>query len=173
MVNINLTTGSMETPKTGFPYKKSIITLTVLLVLTFGVYGGIVAYASKVTSDDAALKQQYTAEFNTFLKSNANDVYDFQTRMDLAKGLAAKNGVVIPSLQEVEKVMVAGAYLTSYSYDAQGGALKLAGVGDNFGVIAKQILNLKNSKMFSDVKVGDTSLGEKGKIKFSLELKIK
>lgn len=173
MVNINLATSSSEASKTEFPYKKGLILMIILFLLVIGAYGGIILYTNKIVSDDERIKGQYDIEYAQLMAGNAKDVYDFQSRMNLAGKIVTNENMVIPSLQEMEKIMVTGAYLDSYLYDNKSGTIKLGCIGDNFGVIAKQILNFKNSQFFSSVNTGETSLDDKGKVQAVFELKIK
>jgi len=173
MANINLSTSNGEIKKFEFPYKKSLIGMLSLLGLTLVVYGGIVLYTHKIVGDDELAKSRYADEYALLSVGNAKDVYDFQNRLNISGGLASDTPLAVPSLQEIEKIMVAGSHLSSYDYDSKTGIIKLKYVGDDFGIVARQILNFKKSNFFSDVTTGETILDDNGKITANFELKIK
>jgi len=173
MVNINLSTGGNESSGGGIPYKKSLITIIVILVITAGVYAGLLLYTQRVVQADADANAQYSIEYDKLSQGNAKEVYDFQSRMDLASNLMAKGDSVVPSLQELEKVLVPGVYVSSYAYVGQDKTIKLACVGDKFETVAKQILSFKSSNLFSSVSAGETMMTTDGKINFTLNMGVK
>jgi len=73
----------------------------------------------------------------------------------------------------MEKTVVSGAYLTAFDYDKSAGTISIAGLADNYDVFAKQILNFKKSDYISEVNIGSSKIGDKGKIDFSLVLNVK
>ena len=75
-------------------------------------------------------------------------------------------------LEDIEKNIVSGVYLESYKSDVNTGGLKLECNADNYDSMARQVLNLKSLKRFSEVTVGDAKINEKGGIKFSISVSL-
>lgn len=100
------------------------------------------------------------------------DVIDLQNRISLIKNLVKKNNVTLDVLNQVEKTLVSGVYLNSYTADKNAKTLGLECVADNYDAVARQILSFKSSSSFSDVAVKNTGLSSDGKINFSLDLKL-
>lgn len=173
MVNINLAAATAETKRSAFPYKKSISLVIVLLLAVLIAYAAIVWYAWRTAKSDDSVNAQYVSEYADLMKGNAKDVYDFQNRMDVSKTLLSQADAVMPSLQEIEKDMAPGTYLSKYGYDGGKGEIKLSFVGDNYDAMAKQILNFKQSDFFAGVTTGDSTLDPAGKVDFEIDLKLK
>ncbi len=175
MVNINLQTNSAnEGVSSAIRHKKILIIVIVFLILLAVSYVGLVIYADKIAKNDASVNSQYAAQYSALNKGGvAADVYDFQARMDLARSLAAKSDIVIPSLQELEKIMTSGAYINSYDFDAKGKTIKLSCIADGYDTMAKQILDFKSSDFFAGVSTGQSSIDASGKIDFDVILTLK
>jgi Tfp pilus assembly protein PilN len=172
MVNINLTTRETQV-RDEMPYKSGIWAVVAAFILLIIVYGGIYFYKASLIQKTAAATTEYASEKQKLMSESNKEVMDFQNRLLIAKGLLAEKNTAGESLGELEKRVVAGAYLTSCELNRQKKSLSLKGLADNFGVVAKQVLNLKQSDYFSEVTVGDSALSGGGKVEFSIDLKIK
>lgn len=173
MVNINLTTAENEGVKKEFPYKKGLTVIIIALVIVGAAYGGIIQYSKQVSKADADAKSTYLVEYDKLAAGSAKEVLDFEQRLELSKSLLSENDATMNSLTELEKTVVPGVYLASYEYNNQENSIKVQCVGENFRSVAQQLVSFKKSALFSSASVGETTLTEKGKVNFPVNLKIK
>lgn len=172
MVNVNLSTSGNQ-QKNGVPYAAGITIVIIILVLVGLVWGGIVFYKNYLVRNVVNTKALYEVENRKLTGEGGLSVMDFQNRLTIAKNLLNQKKIARETLGKVESSIIPEVYLNSYNYDGAKNVLSLDCVGDNFNSAAKQILSFKKSDYVSDVTVGKTSLNDKGKVSFLLDLKIK
>lgn len=173
MVNINLSTESVTSKKEGFPYKKGIITILIVLVLLWGIYGGIILYQKSLAGQIQSAEDAYALEYAKLTGESNKKVVDFQNRLTVAKKLSGEPSVAKETLLEMEKNIANGVYISIYNLDVAKKTLGLTCVTDNFNLAAQQISMFKKSDYFSDAMLGEAKTNKEGKIEFELELKIK
>jgi hypothetical protein len=84
--------------------------------------------------------------------------------------LATQRNAVTDAMRNVEKYLVAGAYVSSYDFDKSTKMIKLNCVAENHEVIAKQIASFKSLEYFSSVTLQNTKASDKGGFEFSIEI---
>jgi hypothetical protein len=185
MVNINLASQE-ESPR--IEKKEQIINsglwwIIALFVLTLASYGVLLFLQNKFDRDLSNRETEYMGKYDSFSTSDAKLVTDFNNRLQVAKGLAAKDsfkGINIPeTFAVIEKMILPGSvHLASIKYDEKTNSVSLVGIAGNYNVVARQILAFKTSDKgsdyFSSVTAGKTSYdAANGNINFDVDLKLK
>jgi hypothetical protein len=172
MVDINLhqvAENDLRINKKSSILKSGSFVAFLLLSVVLVAYGATVLFKniSIDKRDDLTLKR--TQEMASFDPSEVNEVVDFQYRLDNIdfnlKNKKAPNDV----LEIVEKFIVKGSYLDSYAYDSIKNQIEMTIVLNSFRLGANQILSLKNSGLFSDVKVVESGRNDDEQAVFTLE----
>jgi Tfp pilus assembly protein PilN len=168
MVNINLVTNTDE--KKSFSVKGGLVYALILIVIWLGAYGGIILYKNNLEGKIAALNAEEASKNQILKEENNQDIFDFQQRLTSAETLARQKDGILESLGKMQELIVSGNRLASYEYS--GNKILLTGKADNYGVIARQIMNFKQSAYFSGVEVSSIEPLNEGKIDFSLSLTV-
>lgn len=174
MANINLATGGeVERPEPGI-FSGGTIVIFIVLILVLASYGGAYVYNQMLNQKIGDAQKQYKDAYDSLLQGNGKDIVDFQYRLDEANE-SFKNGQNIKmGLQAIEKGMIAGSYLSTFSFDDATGVISIEGIADNYSIVAKQILSFKSQSDFSSVTAGETSYdAEKNKVEYKIELMLK
>ena len=172
MANINLYQ-SIQREET-FHKKKSltdkgVVLALAVIIITLLSYGGIKFYTSVQSKQILELEDQIRAEAEKIDAAELNRVADFQTRIEnVSDSIDAKKDP-IALLSKVEGSMIQGIVLTAYDWDEEKKILAVEGLADSFSTMARQILNLKQIPLVSDVSVKKTSRDKEGKVEFALE----
>ena len=175
MVNINFHQENQQNKSASKKNKMlngSFFISILILVVSFSIFFGIKVFHSQVKNETILVKGQIEEELRSLGRDKINQVADFQKRMDKIETSLSSNKNPKDIMSKVESLMVPGVVLTAYKYDSSKKSLDLEAVSDSFKKIADQILSLKNSNYFQDVRVSKTSRGEGGEINFSLESKL-
>jgi hypothetical protein len=177
MANINLAfeDSDQEKQRTKLLSKNTIISLVVLFSI-FCLYGALMIVSGILSKKIEQAKEQYGTEYVNFIQSNANEVADFKNRSATAKKLIDEdNQPMNEILSKIENGLVTSVYLTKYAYNKEDKTISLSCIGDNFNIMAKQILSFKENENFSSVVSGEGAIDSKNsnKVNFSLVLKIK
>jgi len=121
--------------------------------------------AQLASLDNAVLNKIVASLDNAVL----NKIVDFQYSVDnISYNLKNKKDSVV-ILEQVEKYMIKGSYLNSLEYDTVKNILTMEVVSESFRAAASQILNLKNSELFKDVRVTDSSRNQDNQAVFKIE----
>jgi len=149
----------------------------IILLLTFGALLGVKWYGNGLAVRLTALKNQIAEESKQFSDPKAIRLVDFYERMrimEAASQYTSQEPVRI--LQEFERSMVSGVTLTSYhqTNDQTSGAVMIVveAVADNLDAMAKQILRVKQSPLFSNIIVGESVRTTEGKISFTMTVSV-
>ncbi len=173
MSNVNLATEKIPQNKAKKIGKGLIISI-VSLVLVICLYVVLLFMNKKVSAQIVAVQSQFKSEYNKFLASNANEVFDFKKRSNLAKKLISADRSQRSIFNQLEKDLLPQVYLNSYSYNKNKNNLSLNCSGDNFNVVAKQVLSFKKSNYFQKVSLRKSELSiENNRVEFIINLKLK
>ncbi|MFA7209721.1 MAG: PilN domain-containing protein [Parcubacteria group bacterium] len=173
MVNINLSTNQamLQDNKGTAAAKGGIVVIEIILLVVAVISGGLMLWANSLDNKVAAVEAAY-ADKEAGLMANARnkDIVDFQNRLSLSDGLVGQTNLTFDVLQEVEKNLVSGVYITAFEADKEAKTLKLECVADNYEAVARQVLSFKSSSYFSEVVVKSASVSNEGKTVFSMEI---
>lgn len=172
MVDINLhqaAENDLRISKKESVFKSGFFVAILLLVVVFGFYLAILAYRGILLNkkDDLVLKR--TKELASFDISEINKVIDFQYRLDNINFNIANKKKPEDILNIAEKFTVKGSYLDSYSYGSSENKIQMDVVLNSFRLGANQILSLKKSELFTDVRVADSGRNTDEQAVFKLE----
>jgi len=174
MENINLVSGTggrsgdkKEIIGASLKWLLALVAIVVLSYIAMVIYRGYLGRnIDKVTAE-------YQEKRKTFVSQNAKEVLDFQNRLDFARNSAKSQRDSVMDFREIEKLIIAGTYVTSYDYDNESGTVKIGCMSDNYDIMAKQILSLRGSSYFAIVSAGESTLDTKtNKVGFPITLKI-
>lgn len=150
----------------------------IILLMTFAALFATKWYGHGLNVRLTALKNQIAAESQHFDNEQANRLVDFYERLRIMGG-AQRSANQEPAriLQEFERTMVPGVVLTAYrqTNDHVSGATTVVAEADadNLDAMAKQILRVKQSSLFSGVTVGESVRTTEGKIKFTMTVSVR
>ena len=175
MVNINFHQENQQDEsarKKRIAINGSFFVSILILVISFSILFGLKVFRDNTKNETASIKSQIGEEMRSLGEDTINRTADFQKRTEeIEKNISqSKNPKEIMS--KVESLMVPGVVLTSYDYDSAQKTLALEAVSDSFKIIAEQILSLKSSSYFEDVRVPKTTRDEEGRINFSVESRL-
>ena len=137
----------------GFIYSVAV------LLLVFVMYGGMKVYNSSLDKRNAALTEQLTQKRASFSGQDVVDqVADMQSRLDTISKNIATQTMMTAQLHSLATSMVSGVAVSSYKQ--VGSEITVDFLATNFTDISRQILNLKQSKDFTNVVVTSLNRGE-------------
>ncbi len=175
MTNINLSTG--QTMQSSDPVqsanKYGLISSISILAVALGAVGILLLWKNDIEKKKVIAKASYDEKYKELTSSKNNAIVDLQNRIFLAKNLVKQAPVAFDMLQVVEKSLVAGVYIDSYSQDKVASSLKLSCVTDSYDSVAKQVLSFNRVDAFTEVTVGKMDLSSEGKINFAIDIKVK
>ena len=174
MSNINLATEGIS-KKESKPLGKGLVFSISFLVLLVIIYVGLVAANKLISSKISSVQAERSIEYNKFLAGKSAEVLDFKNRGDIAKELIAQDKSMANVLGQIEASTLPSVYLISLGYDKDKKTISLAGLSDNFQLVAEQILSFKQNNYFSKVLPGRSFIDatNNNKINFSIDLIIK
>ncbi|EKE10766.1 MAG: hypothetical protein ACD_15C00204G0018 [uncultured bacterium] len=139
-----------------------IIAIISVVVLSF--------WEKKLKSNVAIAESSYEQKYANLTQGRNRDVIDFQSRIFALNNLARQRNSVTDNLQNIEKYLVPGVYVSSYKYDKNNKIIQLRCVGENHDIIAKQIASFKNVEYFSNVNLISTKVNVGGGFEFLIEI---
>ncbi|KKR19811.1 MAG: hypothetical protein UT50_C0029G0005 [Candidatus Moranbacteria bacterium GW2011_GWA2_39_41] len=173
MTNINLSTNNTaEAGQEERRAKNGLVAVIIIFLIIVGSYVGLLFWNNDLNKKIVIANAEYDAIHSQPISGMNIEVADLQSRIFLAKKLVKKENMTLNVLEDIEKNIVSGVYLESYKSDVNTGGLKLECNADNYDSMARQVLNLKSLKRFSEVTVGDAKINEKGGIKFSISVSL-
>lgn len=145
------------------------ISLTILIVVmvAFGI-----TFASKEASKNKQeeLQNKRKALLNSLDQVAMSDAVDFQYSVDnIAFNIENKKNPQDILQKAIEERLVKGSYLKSLVYDSVENKLITEVASDSFRSAASQILSLKNSALFADIRVAESGRNQQGEAVFVLE----
>lgn len=175
MSQINLMSGREESnrPAKNFFGSPFFLSATILVV-TFGVYFGMMYYVGSLERSVASHEKELTAKKDLVVGDKANRVADFANRLSVIDGNLKKTAS-FPNepLSRIERFIMPEVNLTSYSYDMEKGRVKISLAADSFRSVAQQIVALKQKGAFSVVSVdGSVRINAEGKIEADINLSL-
>ncbi len=176
MSQINLMSGGEGTslPKPSF-FSGSVFFSFAVLVVSFGVYFGVLAYQETLRKEVDSLVADNKAEQNLIAGEKATRVADFADRLKVIEG-NLKETASVPNdpLSRIERSLIPEVNLTSYTYDVASKTVKVGVAADSFRAIAQNIITLKKKETaFSSVAVdGEVKVGSGGKIEANFILSL-
>lgn len=171
MTNINLSQPMRQEPikKTSTLDKGIYISLAMLAVALL-IFGGLKLWTSWLQSEKRTIEGQIAAESRGLEGAEIDQVADFNERLLRISENLAVHKDPNETLSEAEKLVVPGSVVTLLSYS--GGAVSLKVATDNFLVAAKQLLGLKKSGYFGNIKITEISRDTEGKVILSLAMQV-
>ena len=149
-----------------------------VLLLVVAGYGAQKLYIAQLESTLEEVQANIEREQLRMDPALVQRVVDFSERLGLVSKnfTAQQNRITTPEvLTEIERVMVPSVVLLEYDHSVgRDGveALNLRADADNFDVMAKQILRLRESPFFTNVQAGSTSRDEAGRIVFTASAEV-
>lgn len=170
MVNIDLKTNS-ERPASEASTDVSLIIMILLTVVTLAAWGGMYLWKNSLTTSVQATDEAIKAETTKLTRQETKDVMDLQNRIKAASGFIGGKNIMLDSLSEIEKLIVADAYIKSINYNE--GGITIALVTKDFITLAKQISSFKQSSgIFTEIGTGPARANSDGEVEASLTLKV-
>lgn len=176
MVDINLHQAAekeLRIKKSESIFKSSSFIAFSLLAVVMFIYGATILYQKTLETKKTDLAQMKENELKSIDAEKTNEVVDFQERIDAtAANLEAKSNPK-DTLDAIERLVVKGVFLNSLVQDGDEGKITMEAVTDSFKTAASQMLSLKKSEMFSDVRILESGRDDSGRVVFSLEADLK
>lgn len=154
-------------------FKSSSFISFSLLAIVVVAFGATMMYQSALEGKKNELLQSEKVELDSIDLDMVNELVDFQERTDSIVDNLNSKGNPKDMLDSVERLLVKGVFLNSLVYDGDKDTIEMEAVSDSFKMAASQMLSLKKSEIFSDVKILDSGRDESGRVVFSLEADIK
>lgn len=151
---------------------KGLIAIVTVLLLALAAWRGLVFWEQRVDGEIAAIEAETAKVRASFEGEQANRVADFQYRLDIID--ESFSGKVYPAdmLRSLEGLMLPGADLSEYAFDATKDAVAIAGQADSFLIIAQQMAILKRTPGFASLSVDSLEREETGKIGFRFAINL-
>lgn len=180
MTTINLYQNSEDKQKKGIGLGNGgfWLSLSIVILTLIGLFA-IRIYIKNVVAKNEQLGAAIVAENQSLAGVDSlQRVLDMQGRIaEINKNLEIHDGKVerlkvTEVMDNLEKDMNSGVSLSSYNFEGESNILKITFETSNFNDSARQILNLKKSPYFSDVKLNELGRGENS-VETEVEMKIK
>ncbi|EKE21744.1 MAG: hypothetical protein ACD_7C00142G0007 [uncultured bacterium] len=141
----------------------------ILILAVSATYGATILYSNSLVAKKIELDAIKNQEIALIDIQEVNRLDDFQKRLESSMFNLnnKKNPEDIFAL--VEKLIVKGSFLNSLNYDSVGNKIEMEVVADSFRLAASQILSLKRSDLFEDVKIAESKRDENNQAVFKLE----
>jgi Tfp pilus assembly protein PilN len=174
MANINLSTNEMDhVGQERSSTKKGLISVIMILAFSIATYGGLIIWKRSLESKIARASEVYNTNYKQLMSGINIEVTDLQNRIFISKKIIKQRSLTRTVLENIEKNIVSGVYLTLYSSDIDARGLSLEGLANSYNDLSRQVLSLKSSEIFSSVRVEKSSILESGKISFLIKLEFK
>lgn len=145
-----------------------IISLSLFIIILIG-WGGLHYYSLSLGKELASLDTTIAERNQELEGALAGRIVDFDTRMSLISKNATDRSNPDELFLQLENMMVPSVALLQYEYNKQDSVMTFMATTDNFRYIAEQIISLKSSGGFSDVKVDSIDRNKEGKVIFTLK----
>jgi hypothetical protein len=171
MANINLATSQIvrDSQKRPLSSTGTLIGSALLVVAVISALG-LSLWEKSLSGKVAETESDYKQRYVKLTEGRNKDVIDFQSRIFALNDLARQRNAVTDAMQNVEKKIVSGTYVSSYDFDKNTKTTRLNCVATDHSVIARQIASFKSSEYFSDVALKSTKVSEKGGFEFLIEI---
>jgi len=171
MVNIDLKASGVERSAYENRTDSSLLIIFLSLIITLAIAGGMYFWKISLDKNIKSLDSQITAENEKLSRQDTKDIMDLQNRLGVAKTIIEKDNKLLASLSELEKTVVSGVYIKSFSYKNDIAEALL--VADDFPSLARQIDSFKNSdSIFKKVESGPAKLNSSQKVEANITLAI-
>ena len=161
MVNINLVTEKI-TVKEPRLFKREVVVLFAILSILIVSYGGMIIYQGQLIKKTEQKNAEYQVLFKELTEGNTRDVFDFQNRLNVSRGLVDSQGATLKNLNQLQTVIIPRVYINTFSYSALENKISLECIAADYDAMAKQILSFKQSNLFSAVIVNSSENTERG-----------
>lgn len=176
----------------GAPRKR---TVSRALLVAFGIlaavvitYGLLKLWESSLRSQSNALNQEIDSVNKEISSSLSGEVADFAVRSTVMEKELYRGYDTNDIFEEIENIMIPRVVLKSFQHDSGAhekktvgsvssvitgqGKVTISADADTFDVMAQQIDMFKQSKYFTNVKVGTTDRDDSGRIIFTLSMDV-
>jgi len=154
-------------------FGKGALFLVVVSVAAIALWQGLLFYERVLADRIAAKDIEISDAIASISQEDINKIADFQFRLDgVSTGLARQASVGNPAelLGTVEKVVVPGVRLVSYSYDAGTGTIGIDGEADSFRSVVQQMVAFKSEPGYETLSVSDIGRNESNRVTFSFSV---
>jgi len=150
-------------------FRSGSFIVSTFLVIILGSYGLTIYYKNSLLNKEQDLIAERDNALKSFDAKSVNDAVDFQYRIENINFNLDNKKNPENILKAVEEYLVRGASLESLSFNSEDNKISMRVVADSFRLAANQILSLKKSELFSDIKVVDSSRNLEGQAVFALD----
>lgn len=141
----------------------------ILILVVASSYGVTILYNNSLIAKKVELSAIKDKEIQLIDLKEVNKLDDFQKRLESSLfNLDNKNNPE-DIFAVVEKLMVKDSFLNKLNYDSAGNKIEIEVVANSFRVAASQILSLKKSDLFEDVRIIESKRDEDNQAVFKLE----
>jgi len=143
-----------------------------LIVVVFLLY---FIFSHQISRANISLEKSRTALSQAQTQSETElerKILIFRSKMKDVILLLQKRERTSRFFEFLEALVHPNVYFSSFSYDNENRRIELEGKADDFVSLGQQILVFQQQPLIQKVKLLGASLGEEGKIKFSLELSL-
>lgn len=144
--------------------------IAIILVSTITlIYFATIFYSDRLLAKKVELGEIKNKEISLIDVAEVNRLDDFQKRLEssMFNLNTKKNPEELYAL--VERLIVKGSFLNELSYDSVGNKIEMEVVADSFRLAASQILSLKKSDLFEDVRIVESKRDTDNQAVFKLE----
>ncbi len=144
--------------------------ISIILIFVVSLaYGVTIVYGKSLTSKKNELEVIKGKELSLIDVQEINKLDDFQKRLESSIFNLDNKRNPEGTFSLVEKLIVKGSFLNSLSYDSTENKIEIEVVADSFRLAASQILSLKKSDLFEDVKIVESKRDTDNQAVFKLE----
>jgi len=153
-------------------FSKTTFIILFFLVLSLLVYGGLLLYVKKLTTNLETIKKEISLLADKRTPEEENAIVAFDTRLDILKDVFKSHTYWSKIFAAFEELTIPEAFFSEAKFSLAGGevAVTLGARTKTYTTLAQQMLVFQNDPRVSKVLVSDINLSEEGGIDFSLSL---
>jgi len=176
ITNINLAAPESK-KKTILSGRLSLILSGVILALAIGSYGAIIFLANYYSNQKRQVDNQIQIKNAKISGAEFVEQTDFQERLNLLDKILRDHFSFDGYLKNFSKYVLPEVHLTSLSWENSENKVTVLGIADNFDVLSRQLVLLKNSPIvqsleFKNAAQSSSAENQKG-VTFGLSVKLK
>lgn len=153
-------------------FGKGLIAITVVLLLSVAAWRGLVFWEQRIGGEIAAVETETARIRANFQGEQADRVADFQFRLDIIEKSLRDKVRPADMLRSLETLILPGADLSEYVFDAKDRSIAIAGEADSFLIVAQQMAILKRTPGFASLSVESLEREESGRIGFNFSINL-
>lgn len=142
-----------------------------LLILSGVAYAAVSFYQSSLETKLVAVNAESRKLEEQLTSTQARQVADFARRTEEIDTHITSAFVPSDTLTDLETSVLPEVTIKTFSYAADGEAVKVEAITDAVKNVARQMVAFKDTKKFGDVSAGTVGLTQDGKIQFTISMK--